>query len=618
MRPFVSALVLALLAGSSCWTADAVPAAGPAGAPPAVAAPAPAAAAPAAPEVPAPAPKATPVEYKHFTLHNDLVEVEISSWQGSLVSFDLLDTHPIRQRDWQNDKLTAVGLTPRDPSQALSVLDDFNPAGGNHNWLMGIGLANGVGAKAWDRTSPADGNGSPLVLEYRDSAKKLHYRLTYTLPAGSAALTCVLEIDNGGTADFGLQPSLIPLNGIHQDDPGSDAAYLAVAFHSGGANGAQTSLNVPKPNAVQPIDPGTASLDYIALKSRFFAALYEPGTLHLSKADGGPDAAAPAGSPAPVKAPVGESGGPGTVTAPIPAASTGSQPKVMAAGFAMRAAFGGASQAYVVADYGAMTLKPGDSLKLDWKLIITTMRKVDLARLSDVERQVEYTDGYYKFFKVLANILTICLNGVYTVVRNYGLALVVLTFLIKLALHRTTFKQHESMMKMQKLSPELKLLQEQYKNDKQKLAQKQMELWKKHGVNPLGGCLPVLIQMPIFIALYQAFCHSADMRGQTFLWINDLTLPDQVFGFTLMGTTITLNPLPLIYIAVTIWMSLTQKLPSGGDPQQEQMAKMMRWMPVVFGAIFYNMPSGLVLYFTINAILSTIEIKMVKRKLGMA
>jgi YidC/Oxa1 family membrane protein insertase len=315
---------------------------------------------------------------------------------------------------------------------------------------------------------------------------------------------------------------------------------------------------------------------------------------------------------------VGESGGPGTVIAPVPIASTGSQPKGIATGFAMSAAFGSASQAYVVADYGALTLKPGDSLKLDWKLIITTMRQVDLARLSDVERQVEYTDGYYKFFKILAKMLTACLNGVYLVVRNYGLALVVLTFLIKLALHRTTFKQHESMMKMQKLSPDLKLIQAQYKDDKQKLAQKQMELWKKHGVNPLGGCLPVFIQMPIFIALYQAFCHSADMRGQTFLWINDLTLPDQVFGFVLMGTTLTLNPLPLIYIAVTIWMSLTQKLPSGGDPQQEQMAKMMRWMPVVFGAIFYNMPSGLVLYFTINAILSTIEIKMVKRKLGMA
>jgi YidC/Oxa1 family membrane protein insertase len=194
---------------------------------------------------------------------------------------------------------------------------------------------------------------------------------------------------------------------------------------------------------------------------------------------------------------------------------------------------------------------------------------------------------------------------------------VVLTFLIKLALHRTTFKQHESMMKMQKLAPELKLLQEQYKSDKQKMAQKQMELWKKHGVNPLGGCLPILIQIPIFTALYLAFCHSADMRGHGFLWINDLTLPDQLIGWVVGGWTISINPLPIIYIGVSIWMSMMQKVPPGADPQQEQMMKMMRWLPVVFGVIFYNFPSGLVLYFTINAVLSTIEIKMVRKKLGM-
>jgi YidC/Oxa1 family membrane protein insertase len=148
------------------------------------------------------------------------------------------------------------------------------------------------------------------------------------------------------------------------------------------------------------------------------------------------------------------------------------------------------------------------------------------------------------------------------------------------------------------------------------MAQKQMELWKKHGVNPLGGCLPILLQIPIFTALYLAFCHSADMRGQGFLWINDLTLPDQLIGWVVGGWTLSFNLLPIIYIGVSIWMSLMQKMPEGGDPQQAQMMKMMRWMPVLFGVIFYNFPSGLVLYFTINAVLSTIEIKMVRKKLG--
>jgi YidC/Oxa1 family membrane protein insertase len=282
----------------------------------------------------------------------------------------------------------------------------------------------------------------------------------------------------------------------------------------------------------------------------------------------------------------------------------------------------GGHQAYVEVTLlaqggGQIVLKPTQKFEAAWTITAASMNKRDLALLGETAAKVEYSDGYYRFFKSLAWLLTISLDGLVLVVLNYGVAVVVLTFLIKLLLHRTTFKQHESMMKMQKLAPELKLLQEQYKTDKQKLAMKQMELWKKHGVNPLGGCLPILIQIPIFTALYLAFCHSADMRGSGFLWINDLTLPDQLVGWVVGGWTLSINPLPILYIGVSIWMSMMQKVPPGADPQQEQMMKMMRWLPVVFGVIFYNFPSGLVLYFTINAVLSTIEIKMVRKKLGM-
>jgi YidC/Oxa1 family membrane protein insertase len=112
------------------------------------------------------------------------------------------------------------------------------------------------------------------------------------------------------------------------------------------------------------------------------------------------------------------------------------------------------------------------------------------------------------------------------------------------------------------------------------------------------------------------------MRGASFLWVTDLTLPDQVWGVPLAflnNWILSLNPLPLIYIAVTIWMSLTTPIPTtaaGGDPMQEQIAKSMRWMPVLFGLIFYNMPAGLVLYFTVNAVISTIEVKFIRRRLN--
>jgi YidC/Oxa1 family membrane protein insertase len=288
---------------------------------------------------------------------------------------------------------------------------------------------------------------------------------------------------------------------------------------------------------------------------------------------------------------------------------------------------GGTKHAYIQAAYTAngapVHLAPGQTLAIAWRVTATGLDKVSAARLDPLERKAEYTEGYYRFFRVLAKACTWLLDITSKLVINYGVAILVLTLLIKLALFKTTFKQQASMLKMQQLQPKLKMLQETYKNDKQKLAQKQMELWKENGVNPLGGCLPIFIQIPIFTSLYMAFSHSADMRGSGFLWIKDLTLPDAVMGWTLpfslpmIGHVLTLNPLPIIYIGVTIWMSLSQKVPPGADPQQEQQMKMMRWLPVVFGLIFYAMPSGLVLYFTANAALSTLEIKLVRRKLGL-
>ena len=126
--------------------------------------------------------------------------------------------------------------------------------------------------------------------------------------------------------------------------------------------------------------------------------------------------------------------------------------------------------------------------------------------------------------------------------------------------------------------------------------------------------------MPIFISLYQMLRHSAEMRGHGFLWVNDLTLPDQLIplGFSLpfMAGPLTLNVLPLIYMAITLWMGFSNKVPENASEQQQSMAKIMRWIPIVFAIIFYNMPSGLVLYFTCSALIGTIEMRYIRRKLG--
>ena len=559
-------------------------------------------------EVPAP-----PVAYTDFRLANSLVEVEVYDLQGALRRMSLLNTTPVLLHDWQvKARETKHQLVP-DPTKPLAVLNGFNPTGENHNWITGIG---NPGKTRWQRIS---GDDSHLVLSHENAEKGLRWTLRYDLPAESLALRSTLTVENSGKADVALRPVIYPLNGIHQDDLSQDYAYLALAHHNGGANGKMTSLYLPPLPAlgyppVPTIIP-VEQLDYVCIKSRFFGALWHP-LGHSVK-----DAAGTAPVPAPVAAPSAEGGpggGPGGPQPGVVTAGPTGQMQVQSYGFLDKS---GAHQAYIEVALlapggGDIVLKPGQKFEAAWNITVASMTKRDLTLLGETAAKVEYTDGYYRFFKSLAWLLTVSLDWLVLVVMNYGVAVVVLTFLIKLALHRTTFKQHESMMKMQKLAPELKLLQEQYKSDKQKMAQKQMELWKKHGVNPLGGCLPILIQIPIFTALYLAFCHSADMRGHGFLWINDLTLPDQLIGWVIGGWTVSINPLPIIYIIVSIWMSLMQKVPPGADPQQEQMMKMMRWLPVLFGVIFYNFPSGLVLYFTINAVLSTIEIKMVRKKLG--
>ena len=560
-------------------------------------------------EVAAPA-----IAYTEYRLANKLVQVDVIDFQGAIRRVSLLSTNPVHLHAWQVKAMEAQNHQVPDPTKPLAILSAFNPGGANHNWITGIGLDDKT---PWKKIS---GDDAHLVLSHESSAKGLRWTLRYELPADSLALRSTLTVENIGQAPTTFRPVIYPLNGVHQDDVKQDAVYLALVHHNNGKMSSLYLPPLPTPGyAAVPTPIPIDRLDYVCVKSRFFAALWHP--LGHSVRDVG--AVAPVASPTPVAAPA--EGGPGATTGgpggPQPTAMVGPSAlmQVLAYGFKD---FNGGHQAYVevfllAQGGGEIVLKPRQIFEASWNTTVASMKAGDVKLLGETAAKVEFSDWYYRFFSILAIALTFCLDWLVLLVRNYGVAVVILTILIKLALHRTTFKQHESMMKMQKLAPELKLLQEQYKNDKQKMAQKQMELWKKNGVNPLGGCLPILIQIPIFTALYLAFCHSADMRGHGFLWVNDLTLPDQLIGWVIGGWTISINPLPILYICVSIWMSMMQKVPPGADPQQEQMMKMMRWLPVVFGVIFYNFPSGLVLYFTINAVLSTIEIKMVRKKLGM-
>jgi YidC/Oxa1 family membrane protein insertase len=193
------------------------------------------------------------------------------------------------------------------------------------------------------------------------------------------------------------------------------------------------------------------------------------------------------------------------------------------------------------------------------------------------------------------------LNLFYGFTGNYGVAIILITILQKIAFHPLTVKSMRSMQAMQAVQPRVQAIQERYKNNPQKKQEEMMALYRKHGVNPMGGCLPMLVQIPIFIALYNALSSSVEMWQASFLWISDLTKPDSLFTVRLWGDE-PYNVGNILGLLMGASMWLQQKMsPPAGDPRQ---AQMMLWMmPIIFTWMFWSFPSGLVLYWLVNNIL---------------
>jgi YidC/Oxa1 family membrane protein insertase len=202
------------------------------------------------------------------------------------------------------------------------------------------------------------------------------------------------------------------------------------------------------------------------------------------------------------------------------------------------------------------------------------------------------------WFDFLARPALWLVKLLYQATGNYGIAIILITILQKVAFHPLTHKSLKSMKAMQQLQPKVQALQERYKNNPQKKQEETMALYRKHGVNPMGGCLPMVIQIPIFIALYNALSSSVEMWQAHFLWIRDLTQPDALFGITLWEG----YPLNFLALLMGVSMWFQQKMsPTGGDPRQ---AQMMLWtMPIIFTFMFWSFPSGLVLYWLVNNVL---------------
>jgi len=233
----------------------------------------------------------------------------------------------------------------------------------------------------------------------------------------------------------------------------------------------------------------------------------------------------------------------------------------------------------------SVQVEPGATLSLNSTLFVGPKLQDDLRALSsELTLTVDYG-----IFTPFSKILFWVMDKIHNLVGNWGIAIVLLTVLVKAAFFKLTEKQYRSMAKMRKLTPRIQALKERYGDDRQKFNMAMMEFYKKEKVNPLGGCLPVLVQIPVFFALYWVLVETVELRQAPFmLWIQDLSSPDPYFV------------LPLIN---GIAMFFTTKLSPNpaADPIQQ---KIFLAMPVVFSIMFAFFQSGLVLYWATNAVLS--------------
>ncbi|PKO52644.1 MAG: membrane protein insertase YidC, partial [Betaproteobacteria bacterium HGW-Betaproteobacteria-20] len=230
------------------------------------------------------------------------------------------------------------------------------------------------------------------------------------------------------------------------------------------------------------------------------------------------------------------------------------------------------------------SIAPGESLNIPARLFSGPQTKNDL---NETAPGLEYTVDY-GWLTIVASPLFWVLSKIHSLVNNWGVAIILLTLLIKAAFYPLSAKSYRSMAQMRELAPRLELMKQKFGDDRQKMQQAMMELYRTEKINPMSGCLPILIQIPVFISLYWMLLGSVELRHAPFFgWIQDLSAIDPYYI------------LPLIMGASMIVQ--TRLNPKPADPIQ---AKVMTWMPVVFSIFFFFFPAGLVLYWVVNNIIS--------------
>ncbi|MDD5617600.1 MAG: membrane protein insertase YidC [Candidatus Omnitrophica bacterium] len=253
----------------------------------------------------------------------------------------------------------------------------------------------------------------------------------------------------------------------------------------------------------------------------------------------------------------------------------------------------------------ALELSPGQKIQHTYSIYIGPQNPDLIAKLGSSAEQIVN----FGMFDPLAHMLLGTLRFLYKVSKNWGVAIILFSLLVFVVLSPLSIKSFTSMRKMQELQPIMEELKIKYKDSPQKMHKEILELYREKKINPFGGCLPLLLQMPIFVALYQAMMRFIDLKGAKFLWIKDLSEPDRLFVFK-QSLPIVGNELNILPVVMIITMLIQQKMTTANALQTADTAKQQKmmglFMSVFFGIIFYHMPSGLVLYWAFNSILMLI------------
>jgi len=258
--------------------------------------------------------------------------------------------------------------------------------------------------------------------------------------------------------------------------------------------------------------------------------------------------------------------------------------------------------------YPGTNLNTGAEISREFLFYVGPKEYNTLAKLSlEIDQPIDLIMEFNGFFGFFAKALLLSMNGINSLGLGYGMAIIVITFIIKLVFWPLTTASTRSMKRMAALQPQMKEIQEKYKDNPAKMNQKLMEFMKENKVSPMSGCFPMLLQIPVFIGFYKMLQSAIELRGARFLWVFDLSEPDTVWIIPSLGFPV--NPLPLLMGASMLWQSHMTPPSPGVDPMQQ---KIMKYMPLIFILFLYNFPAGLSLYWTVQNLLTILQMKLTK------